>query len=85
MVPETVMPLKKPAYKKTERQLREAGLWVEGRMVKVPGIKRRETREEIPEDERCNKAKCANRKEFADDKRVRYKTHATKAMKEATK
>jgi len=81
-----VKPLKKPAYKKTEAQLREAGLWVEGRMVKVPGIKRRETREEIPEDERCDKLKCANRQEFTDDKdRVRCKTHATKTMKEGAK
>ncbi len=85
-VPESVMPLKKPPYKKTEAQLREAGLWVEGKMVKVPGVKRRETREEIPEGERCDKEKCSNRKESADDKgRVRCKTHATKAMKDQLK
>jgi hypothetical protein len=85
-VPETVKPLKKPAYKKTEAQLREAGLWLEGRMVKVPGVKRRETREEIPEDERCDKPKCANREVVGDDKgRVRCLTHATKGMKDLLK
>lgn len=82
LVPTEVKPLKKPPYKKSEQQLKDLGLWVEGRMVKVPGVKRKETREEIPEDKRCDNPKCANRMLVNTDGRQRCKTHATKKQKE---
>lgn len=83
LVGDEIKPLKKPPYKKSRAQLEKLDLWVEGRMVAVPGIKRRETREEIPPQLRCDKPECANRQEFGDSKgRIRCKSHATKTMKE---
>lgn len=85
LVPDAVKPLKKPAYKKSQAQLEALGLWVEGRMVKVPGIKRKETREEIPPEKRCDRPACANRMVVDTDGRARCKTHATKKQKELLK
>ncbi len=81
-VPEELKPVSEP-YKKTEEYLRANGKWVEGRMVPVP-ITRRETREDIPAEERCESKKCIGRWTIDALGKKRCEKHATKKMKEVS-
>jgi hypothetical protein len=58
-IPDPLKPLGKP-FKSSKEKLIEQGKWVEGKMVEVK-VRRRETRDDIPEEERCTQAKCSSR------------------------
>lgn len=81
LVPEEVKPVSAP-YKSTEAKLREAGKWVEGRMVPVE-VERVKTREDVPEEKRCDNKTCSAEWVREDEKgRRRCEKHLLKGMKE---
>lgn len=81
LVPDDVKPVGKP-FKSPEKKLRETGKWREGRMVPMC-VTRRETRDDIPEEKRCDNAKCPNRMVRELDGKRRCEKHMTKKMKES--
>ncbi len=78
LIPDSIRPCS-PPYKKTEEALRASGKWVEGRMVPVK-VRRKETRDDIPEGERCDRKGCGQRWTLDRSGKRRCSKHSTKTM-----
>lgn len=80
-IPDPLKPLGKP-FKSSKEKLIEQGKWIEGKMVAVK-VTRRETRDDIPEEERCSQKKCSSRATMFIHGPQRCAKHLLKKQKEA--